>query len=102
MLSSFPAGVDKMLGKQSVIEDPCGAISLTATLAKSALVLLVQYSKRSVSNRVKLPLDADVGAVLSLSPLILKLEMQGSQSPTQYYRELLLRSTKSRSAQKNQ
>ena len=43
---------------------------------------------------VTLPLAADVESVLSLSPLILKLDSQGSQSPTQHYTELLSRSTK--------
>lgn len=88
-----------MFGKQSIIEDFCAVVSLTATPGQVSCGVIgrVQYSERSMSNRVKLPLDADVGTVLSLSPLILKLEMQLSTMEN-YCR----RSAKSRSTQKNQ
>lgn len=46
----------------------------------------------SMLDRGKLPLGADVEAVLSLSLLILKLEMQGSQPLTWHYAELQWRS----------
>lgn len=37
--------MDEMFRKQSIIEDCCGVISLTATLANSAVVLLVWSNK---------------------------------------------------------
>lgn len=78
----FTAVVDRILW-QSIIDDVCGVISPTATPAKSAVVLLAWSKKRSMSNRVKLPLDADVEAVLSLSLLIVRNARKPISNPAQ-------------------
>lgn len=71
-----------MKEKKSVIEDFCGVITLTATLAVSAVVLLA----RSIRVRGKmLPLNADVEAVLSLSSLILQLYLLISPCTSQHF-----------------